>query len=334
MSSTGTKAVLLRATEKKLILDEEQKAIYTGIVDPQWNVFAISNGGYTLGILLNCAQNFVVRRIGKQQKDLLSCSTSYFAGVSAKVPFTVEVRLLKKGKSTSIVETDMLQKTAEDGGMLLCVRASAIFTDFASLRSDSLLKQVSILPNDFSAPVPPLISDPTDRSSEHPWWEKQKIPTVVEDKAAQDQAFQKDGLLAVQSMYFPEEHVDEVDMGSYNITALALYSDTSGDFNRMMPKRLHKLTNNFRGFWFATVRLSIEMAQPLPTLPLQKAVTRGKTRFLNEGRWCFEIEIWTHPTDADRLNLPKGTDSILLAVCKQQALSMSASVNKKTASKL
>lgn len=219
--------------------------------------------------------------------------------------------------------------------MVLCVRISAIFADFTSLRSDSLVKEISILPNDSNAPIPPLISDPTDRSSEHPWWDKHKIPTVVEDKAAQDQAFQKDGqLLVVQNMYFPEEYVNEVDLGNYNMTALGLFSDTSGDFSRMMPKRLHKLTNNFRGFWFATVRLSIEMAQPLPNFPLQKVVTRGKTRFLNGGQWCFEIEIWTHPTDAAKLNLPKGTDSILLAICKQQALSMSASVNTKTASKL
>lgn len=112
MAHEGTKAVLLKATEKRLIIDEEKKAVYTGQFDPQWNIFAIPNGGYTLGILLNCTQDFVVRRIGKQQKDLLSCSTSYFAGVSAKAPYTVEVRLLKKGRSTSIVETDILQKVS------------------------------------------------------------------------------------------------------------------------------------------------------------------------------------------------------------------------------
>ena len=220
--------------------------------------------------------------------------------------------------------------------MLLCVRITAIFADFASIRSGEIIKQLTFRPGDSSDPIPPLITDPTDRSSEHPWYEKHKLPTVVEDKAAQEQAFKKDGkMIVVQSMYFPEEEVNEEDIIRYNITALALCSDTTADFHRMMPKKMHELTNNFRELWFATIRLSVEMAQPLPShIPLQKLVTRCKTTFLNEGQWCFEIEIWTHPTDADKLNLPKGTTSILLAVCSQQALTMSQSLNTKTVSKL
>lgn len=335
MTSTNAKSILIKATERKLIVDEEQKAIYIGEIDKQWTIFAITNGGYTLGILLNCAQDFVIRRISEKQKDLLSCNASYLAGVSAKLPYTVEVRLVKKGRATSIVESDILQKTAKDGGMLLCVRISAVFADFANLRSGSIIKQLSLLPDNPAAPVPPLISDPTDRSTEHPWWNKHKFPTVVEDEIAQKQAFEKDGqLLVVQSMFFPQEEVIEADMIRHNLTALSLYSDTTADFNRMMPKQLRELTKNFYGYWFATVKLSIEMAQPMPNIPLQKVVAKGKTTFLNEGQWCFEIEIWTHPTDADKLNLPKGTKSILLAVCKQQALTMSASINEKTASKL
>lgn len=112
MSSDCSKAVLIKATEKQLIVDEEFKAVYTGNFDPQWNIFAIPNGGYTLGILLSCAQDFAKRRISKRQADLLSCNTIYFAGVVAKLPYTVEVKLLKKGRSTSIVETDILQEVS------------------------------------------------------------------------------------------------------------------------------------------------------------------------------------------------------------------------------
>lgn len=80
--------------------------------------------------------------------------------------------------------------------------------------------------------------------------------------------------------------------------------------------------------------MSIDMTQPLPNFPLQRVVTRAKTLNLNQGQWAYEIEIWSHPLDAKKLNLPEGVKGVLLAISKQQALSFEIKVNLKQTSKL
>lgn len=110
MTSQNAKAILLRATENRLISDNEIKATYEGTYDPTWNIGVVPNGGYTLAHILRCTHDFVKRRIGKRQENLFSCNATYLGKVSAELPFTVEIRLLKPGKNTSTLEADLVQK--------------------------------------------------------------------------------------------------------------------------------------------------------------------------------------------------------------------------------
>lgn len=86
--------------------------------------------------------------------------------------------------------------------------------------------------------------------------------------------------------------------------------------------------------WFPTMSLSIEMREPMPKFPLQKVASIARTKHLSHGQWRFEVEIWSHPDDAERLHLPKGTSSTLLAVGHQTALTYSMAINKAKSSKM
>lgn len=335
MTSNEKKATLVRAIETKLIADEEKKARYEGRYDSSWNIGSVPNGGYTLAIILHCAHDFVKRKIGKRQENLFSCNATYLGKVSAEIPYIVEVRLLKPGRNTSVVEADIFQSVKEGGDSTLCTRVTCIFADFTSLRSDPINGKISILPNERFGNISPLLLDPNDRSNEKPWYFKHSTPTKIIDEEAQRKTREEKGKLStIQSMHFPKEEVKEEDMITHNISAITFCSDTTATFSSMIPSRLNEVNGGFKDFWFPTMSLSIEMAHPLPFFALQNLVTKANTTFLHQGQWCFEVEIWSHPSDAEKLNLPEGVKSILLAVSRQTALSMSMAVNKKKSSKL
>lgn len=335
MASSSTRATLIRATDSKLIIDEEKRATYEGKYDPSWNIGVVPNGGYTLAIILHCAHDFVKRRIGERQENLFSCNATYLGKVTAELPYTVEVRLLKPGRNTSVLEADILQNSGKQGSSVLCTRVSCIFADFTALRSDTITGQFSFLPNEQYGNTAPLLMDPNDRSKEKPWYSRHKIPTKIIDEKAQQKTKEDEGKLTViQSMHFPQEEVKAEDMISHNLTAIAFYTDTTVSWKSMMPPKAIETIGGNTDFWFPTMTLSIEMANPIPFFALQNIVTKAKTAFLHQGHWSFEIEIWSHPSDAEKLKLPKGVNSILLAVSRQTALSMSMAVNKKKSSKL
>ncbi|PWN35688.1 uncharacterized protein FA14DRAFT_189627 [Meira miltonrushii] len=335
MTSNDARATLVRATDSKLIIDEEKRATYEGNYDPTWNIGVVPNGGYTLAIVLHCAHDFVKRRIGKQQEHLFSCNATYLGKVSADLPYTVEVRLLKPGRNTSVLEADILQNSGKQGSSVVCTRVSCIFADFTALRSDPITGQFSFLPNEPFGNTAPLLMDPNDRSKEKPWYPKHKVPTKIVDEKAQEKTKEDEGrLTVVQSMHFPQEEVSAEDMIGHNLTAIAFYMDMTVTWKSMMPPKAKEVSGGRTDFWFPTMTLSIEIAHPIPTYALQNIVTKAKTTFLHQGHWSFEIEIWSHPSDAEKLQLPKGVNSILLAVSRQTALSMSMAVNKKKSSKL
>lgn len=177
--------------------------------------------------------------------------------------------------------------------------------------------------------------DPNDRSKEEPWYSKHKIPTKVVDERAQKRSEEVEKkLIEIQSMHFPREKVSEEEMMGHNVAAIAFFSDMTAEPKRMMPPKGAKVTAGYKEIWMPTMSLSIEIAHPIPSYPLQNVVTKAKTTFLHQGHFCFEVEIWSHPSDAVKLNLPKGVSSILLAVSRQTALIMSMAVNKKKSSKL
>jgi len=218
---------------------------------------------------------------------------------------------------------------------LLGCKVLAIFANYTSLRSHPEVRQLTTLPDEPSAPVFPLISDPTDRKHERRiyWFNNNQLyPTIVADEVAEKEAIEKKNtIIQVQSSFFPEEEVKEEDIRKHNIAAIAFFSDMTVEHFRMNPKRLHSIST---AFWPATMSLSIDMTQPLPNFPIQRVVTKSKTLSLNQGQWAYEVDIWSHPLDAKKINLPEGVKSILLAISKQQALSFEIKVSLKQASKL
>lgn len=80
--------------------------------------------------------------------------------------------------------------------------------------------------------------------------------------------------------------------------------------------------------------LNIEIRHPLPTFALQRVAAYARTMHMTQGQWTFLVEIWSHPKDAERLGLPDGVRSIVLAVSQQTALTFSMAVNKSKSSKM
>lgn len=75
--------------------------------------------------------------------------------------------------------------------------------------------------------------------------------------------------------------------------------------------------------------LSIELQRALPTdFPLQRIAAIAKTNEVRAGQWGYDVEIWSHPLDAGRLHLPKGVDSVRIALARQVALTLPLSLNQ------
>lgn len=76
-------------------------------------------------------------------------------------------------------------------------------------------------------------------------------------------------------------------------------------------------------FWYPTMFLSIEMKRALPKFPLLAASCMVRTRHVDHGQFEIDVEMWSHPDDAEKLNLPKGVKSVILCIARQVALTIS-----------
>lgn len=106
-------ALIISATQRQLVSESEGVARYRGRLSSQWNHGQVPNGGYSLATALHCAQDFVERKRGKENADLFLSTASYHSKVSADLPYTVEVRILKSGRGTTNVESDLLQPVSD-----------------------------------------------------------------------------------------------------------------------------------------------------------------------------------------------------------------------------
>lgn len=79
-------------------------------------------------------------------------------------------------------------------------------------------------------------------------------------------------------------------------------------------------------FWLPTLYLSIEIKRALPLFPLVKVNSLTTIRHVDHGRMEKDIEIWTHPDDANRLGLSPGVKSVILCISRQVALTIPLTV--------
>jgi hypothetical protein len=79
-------------------------------------------------------------------------------------------------------------------------------------------------------------------------------------------------------------------------------------------------------YWYPTIFLSIEMKRALPTFPLLAVADVVRTRHVDHGQFELDVELWSHPDDAEKLQLPKGVKSVILCIARQVALTIPLSV--------
>ena len=78
--------------------------------------------------------------------------------------------------------------------------------------------------------------------------------------------------------------------------------------------------------WYPTMFLSIENKRELPPFPLTQVATITRTRHVDHGQFEMDVEIWSHPDDAAKFNLPPGVKSVMLCIGRQVALSIPISI--------
>lgn len=69
------------------------------------------------------------------------------------------------------------------------------------------------------------------------------------------------------------------------------------------------------------------MKRSLPsTFPLLGVANVVRTRHVDHGQFEIDVELWSHPDDAEKLRLPKGVKSVILCIARQVALTIPLSV--------
>lgn len=66
----------------------------------------------------------------------------------------------------------------------------------------------------------------------------------------------------------------------------------------------------------------------MPPFALLRAASVTRTRHVNSGQHEKDVEIWSHPDDAEKLQLPPGVKSVILCIARQVALIIPLSIQK------
>lgn len=99
-------------------------ARYTGHFASDWDIGSVPNGGYSLGTVVHCAQDFVQDVLGftgstgdSSSISLLHAGASYLVAVTSKADWHVEITLLKRGRNFVNLEGELKQRVRAGGGM-------------------------------------------------------------------------------------------------------------------------------------------------------------------------------------------------------------------------
>ena len=111
-------APVVEATAKTLVSSTATVAIYEGRFDTEWQVGTVPNGGYSLGTVNVCVHDFLVKQLQSTHRDLFHISSTYINATDGKIPWTVEVRVTKRGKGFTNLDAILRQKVSTAGCVL------------------------------------------------------------------------------------------------------------------------------------------------------------------------------------------------------------------------
>lgn len=85
-------------------------ATYAGQMVRDWDIGSVPNGGYSLGTVIFCAQQYLQNVLGSTHTSVFHAGSSYYAAVSSLIGWEVEIRVAKKGRSFTNIDAELKQK--------------------------------------------------------------------------------------------------------------------------------------------------------------------------------------------------------------------------------
>lgn len=342
-------------------------ATYTGKIDTTWCIGSVPQGGYSLSIILNAVLAFMrtpefraTNIKGVDHFDPLLLSAMYVQAVTWE-DFSVQITILKRGKSITNLQADLVQK----GSMRITTQV--LMTNFAVQAESASRTQLPEGAPDGKERDNPIKNGytltPTSQWAPH-------LPLSTPDKCLKPRYFgntaksgktfnfgtlimhSDDPVLAAKTAsgnrleagswyHLVPEETPAIDQAEWEKGRVAMGNNLIPFFADMFTSPPMIVPGQHLPHWYPTLHLTIEFKRPLP---VSQAITRTGTysngRFMLNGQHESYTELWSHPDDSP-LFTPTQTasaatkTSYVLAIARQTALVLPFAVNQnKTKSKL
>ncbi|KAJ7601035.1 thioesterase-like superfamily-domain-containing protein [Mycena floridula] len=338
------------AASTKLVSLSEDLAVFEGLVDAEWTIASVPNGGFIVALILDAC---IQLQAGTPHTDPLHVTVHYL-DASEVIPFQISIRKVKSGRSFVNLEAKFVQKQRTK------VLVHLIFTDLKNLPPNGF---------DLVPPSPyvrrlPLYSTPETTSR---WKTPRKVYTFASRFQMSD-----DDELNNQNLTTSSTRTDSSTVGGDSLVwggwvkfnhqsdrltpgFLALCVDVSRSVLEYLPKEhagnlpRNKLDCflsrfpfiNLFGRWYPTLVMTIEFKFPISScsssLHSQRTVgVYTKGQFVNSPHAHHDLynEVWTAPSEEGLKNPNWRDNQRCLAVSTQMATVVDMSVNLKKGVKL
>ncbi|KAF8806872.1 hypothetical protein BYT27DRAFT_7190564 [Phlegmacium glaucopus] len=304
--------------------------LYEGVVDPDWTIGSVANGGYVLALILEACIQFQSTTAHIDPIHI----TAHYLRTTSTAPFTVCVRTLKTGSGFTNLSAELLQEGA------VKIMTHIIFGINAPHPKDTL--NLNLNPPSTYARRHPLYVHPSKGVINHisdiwtfrPYFRWTKEPDIRATNNVNSPTRTNSSTIGGGGLewgtWFEFTDKDE------RITnpSLAFLVDIFLNTPTLLPKS-EKI--GLKTSWCPTLTLSIEFKNKIPppsSVHADRTVglySCGRFMTAPQGRHDVYVEVWTAPS-----NIGEGREAdnwrdnqVCLAVATQMALTLPMEVNEK-----
>ncbi|KAF8964417.1 thioesterase-like superfamily-domain-containing protein [Flammula alnicola] len=302
--------------------------LYSGIVDPEWTIGSVANGGYVLGLILEACIQY---QSSTPHVDPLHV-TAYYLRTTFTAPFTVCVRTVKTGSGFTNLTADLVQEG------IVKIMTHLIFGLNGPHPKDKL--NFTLNPPSTYARRHPLYTHPSQAATlpiPHYWKFHHRVKRTKETDILEKNKVDSPNRTTSSTVgggglewgtWFEFSDKDD------RITApsLALLVDIFSNTPSLLPKSERATTG-----WYPTMTLSIEFKNKIPP-PSHKHAARtvgvySQGRYITppQGRHDIYCEVWTAPSSIGEGKPTENwrDDQVCLAIATQMALTLPLEVGEK-----
>ncbi|TFK52327.1 hypothetical protein OE88DRAFT_1734343 [Heliocybe sulcata] len=322
-----SKAIAFESSSRR----KDETSTHRGVVDPDWNVASVPNGGYVLGLVVEAC---IRHQASEPLRDPIHV-TAHFLRTTAVAEFEIHVRTLRAGKSFANLVAEFKQQDE------VKITAHLIFGVLSSAPSPSDPLPTLAPPSPYARRIP-LLTHPSQLTGTE--WSRRPLGYMSHIRLAEDPAIQERN----QSPPADSTNGKELEWAAWielrdkderiMTPSLAFLVDTFNSLPELLAQRNY---GNIKGGrqWFPTLTLTIEFKFPIPASDGYSRRTVGihaRGRYVNnpQGRHETTIEVWSAPSnigeDIDGQSAGDWREKqVCLAVSSQMALVVPMAVNRR-----